>query len=115
MFQRKRIIVLLTCLPLISGILFAQVIPRDEYISYLPLHHAKLVEQATASAELNLFGDKSDPNYRDVNPVDGIDDRRFEILEKIAVRFAPYLVQNTKRLVFSCHFFTPVNPFHRRF
>lgn len=95
MFPRKVVSALLISWLFLSGLLLAQAIPRDEYIDYLPLHHARLVGQTAASAELNLFGNKSDPNYRDRNPEDGIDDSRFEILQKIALQFAPYLVQNT--------------------
>ena len=73
----------------------AQEIPRDEYLRMLPLSLPKLGLQTEASAALNLFGDPAAPGYRDTAPVDGIDDRRGEILMDLAVRFAPYLVQNT--------------------
>jgi hypothetical protein len=73
----------------------AQEIPRDEYLRMLPLSLPRLGLQTEASAALNLFGDPSAPAYTDVDPVDGIDDRRHAVLEALAVRFAPYLVQNT--------------------
>jgi len=61
----------------------------------LPLSLPKLGLQNDASVALNLFGDPSAPGYRDVDPVDGIDDRRNVVFMDLAVRFAPYLVQNT--------------------
>jgi hypothetical protein len=73
----------------------AQEIPRDEYLNMLPLSLPRLGLQSEASVELNLFGDSSAPGYVDVDPVDGIDDRRNAVLMQLAVRFAPYLVQNT--------------------
>jgi len=73
----------------------AQEIPRDEYLRMLPLSLPKLGLQNDASVTLNLFGDQSSPGYRDVDPVDGIDDRRNVVFMDLAVHFAPYLVQNT--------------------
>ena len=72
-----------------------QEIPRDEYLRMLPLSLPKLGLQTDATVALNLYGDPTDPGYRDVDPVDGIDDRRNAVLMGLAVRFAPYLVQNT--------------------
>lgn len=72
-----------------------QEIPRDEYLRYIPLEYPKIVRQTEASVEMSLFGDTADPEYRDVDPVDGIDDRRHKVLLKLAVRFAPYLVLNS--------------------
>jgi len=73
----------------------AQEILREEYIKYLPLEYPKLVRETDASARLHLFGDPNDPLYHDVNPRDGIDDQRGEVLQALAVRFAPYMVLNT--------------------
>ncbi len=73
----------------------AQPIPKEDYITYLPLTYPRIKIQTPASRDLHLFGNVSDPSYRDENPVDGIDDRRLEILKNIAVRFAPYMIQNT--------------------
>ena len=78
--------------------LVAQEIPRDEYLRMLPLSQPRLALQTDASVALDLYGDTSDPAYRDVDPVDGIDDRRNEVLTALAVRFAPYLVQNTTNI-----------------
>lgn len=72
-----------------------QEIPRDEYLRQLPLSMPRLVPGPAATAELDLFGDPDDPAYRDVDPVDGIDDRRGRVLVELAVAFAPFLVQNT--------------------
>ncbi len=73
----------------------AQEIPRDEYLEHLPLSMPRLVPHTAASVALDLFGDPSAPGYRDEAPVDGIDDRRGEVLMALAVRFAPFLVTNT--------------------
>jgi len=75
--------------------LAGQGIPRDEYLRYVPLEYPRLTRQTPASAELHLFGDRSLPAYRDVDPVDGIDDRRGRVLQELSQRFAPFLVQNT--------------------
>jgi hypothetical protein len=75
--------------------LSAKEIPRNEYIKYLPITYPKIMSQTEANKTFALYGDKNDPAYQDIDPVDGIDDRRFRVLENIAVRFAPYLVQNT--------------------
>ena len=72
-----------------------QEIPRDEYLRYLPLKYPKIVLQTEASDELHLFGNKKDPEYQDVDPVDGIDDHRHAVLLDLAVQFAPYLVLNS--------------------
>jgi hypothetical protein len=76
----------------------AEEIPRNEYLKYVPLGYSRLVQQTDESHALNLFGDTRDPGYRDVNPVDGIDDSRGDVLLSLAVRFAPYLVQNTTNI-----------------
>lgn len=76
----------------------SQEIPRDRYLHYLPLSHARLVPQNSASAALHLYGDPAVASYRDANPVDGIDDARQRVLLALAVRFAPYLVQNTSSI-----------------
>ncbi|HSM06033.1 MAG TPA: hypothetical protein VK858_15555, partial [Longimicrobiales bacterium] len=73
----------------------SQEIPRDEYLAMLPLSVPRLGLETEASRSLHLFGDPEAPGYRDTDPVDGIDDRRGELFEALAVRFAPYLVQNT--------------------
>ena len=72
-----------------------QEIPRDEYLRYIPLEYPKIVRQTEANAELHLFGNTEDPEYQDTDPVDGIDDRRHEVLLDLAVEFAPYLVLNS--------------------
>lgn len=75
--------------------LHAQQIPRAEYLRYVPLNHPEMVRQRRASAELALYGDPENPRYRDVDPADGIDDRRHRVLVELAVRFAPLLVLNS--------------------
>ena len=72
-----------------------QEIPRDEYLRYLSLKSPEIVRQTKANADLHLFGNMDDPDYQDTNPVDGIDDRRHEVLLDLAVEFAPYLVLNS--------------------
>jgi len=73
----------------------AQEIDRDQYLVQVPLGVPRLTPQTSASAALDLFGDPSDPDYVDRDPVDGIDDRRQGVLMGLARRFAPYLVLNT--------------------
>lgn len=72
----------------------AQEIPRDEYLQFLPLQVPRLVRQTAASQRLQLFGDVTGPSYRDADG-DGIDDARHDVLRRLAVRFAPFLVMNT--------------------
>lgn len=78
-----------------SAVVRAEEVPRDEYLRQVPLHAPRLVPQTEASREFHLFGDRKDPDYRDEDPMDGIDDGRHEVLMSLAVRFAPFLVQNT--------------------
>ncbi len=73
----------------------AQEVPRDEYLRFVPLSQLELTEQTDASRRLNLYGDRSDPEYRDVDPRNGIDDDRDRRLERIALRFAPFMIRNT--------------------
>lgn len=73
----------------------AQEIPRDEYLKQVPLGLPRLTPQTDASVEFQLFGDPSARDYVDRNPVDGIDDRRHDVLLALARRFSPYLVLNT--------------------
>jgi hypothetical protein len=79
----------------ISEGLTAQQMPKEDYITYVPLEYPRIVRQTQASQRLQLFGDPRAPGYRDVDPVDGIDDARGAVLQALAERFAPYLVQNT--------------------
>jgi len=73
----------------------AQEIPRDRYLRFLPLSQPRLTRRTEASRQLHLFGDRSDSAYRDRDPVNGVDDRRDRRLERIAVRFAPFMIRNT--------------------
>lgn len=73
----------------------AQEVPRDEYWREIPVGLPRLQPGTPASRDLHLFGDPGAPGYRDVDPRDGIDDARHRVLMALAVRFAPYLVQNT--------------------
>ncbi len=75
--------------------LHGQEIPRNRYLRYLPLQYPVMVRQTEASVTFQLLGDPGDPGYRDNDPVDGIDDRRHQVLLDLGVRFAPYLVLNT--------------------
>jgi len=89
----------LLALFVVGTVLFAPLLandaPRKEYIPFLPLSYPKIFTQTEASKKFGVYGDTTDPTYQDVSPIDGIDDQRFKTLQKIAVRFAPYLVQNT--------------------
>lgn len=73
----------------------AQDMPKTDYWHYIPLSYTRPVRQTTGSAALNLFGNRNEPGYRDVAPVDGMDDRRRDALHTMGVKFAPYLVLNT--------------------
>ena len=70
-------------------------IRRDEYLRYIPLKYPTIVRQTEGNVEMSLFGDTTDPEYQDTDPVDGIDDHRHAVLLDLAVRFAPYLVLNS--------------------
>ncbi len=70
-------------------------IAREDYLRFVPLTYPSLVRQTTASEQFTLFGDRQDEAYRDVQPTDGIDDRRGEWLNRLALRFAPIMVRNT--------------------
>jgi len=75
--------------------ILGQRIPKQDYLRFVPIKHPPLVRQAPGSAELALYGDPDSPDYRDVDPVDGIDDQRAENIREIALRFSPILVQNS--------------------
>jgi len=81
-----------------AGAALGQAIPRGEYLHYVPLEYPTLVEQTTGSVEFHLFGDRDAPGYRDVSPVDGIDDSRQELLQTLGARFGPIMVLNTTNL-----------------
>ncbi|MCP3104693.1 hypothetical protein LZ198_38095 [Myxococcus sp. K15C18031901] len=68
---------------------------REEYFRFVPLTYPRIVRQTEASVALSLYGDTADPAYRDEAPRDGIDDRRHQVLQALAVRFAPIMVRNT--------------------
>lgn len=72
-----------------------QAIPREEYLRFVPLEVPRVIRATPTSERLHLYGDVADPAYRDVDPVDGIDDRRFAALNDLSIRFAPFLVQNS--------------------
>ena len=73
----------------------AQRVPKKEYLRYVPLEEPRLIRQTAASEALALYGDRSDPDYADLDPLDGIDDRRGRVFQQLALRFAPYMVLNT--------------------
>lgn len=86
------ILALAACIPVQAP---AQEISRDEYLRFVPLSQPRLTEQTDASRRFRLYGDRSAPDYRDVDPRNGVDDARDRRLERIAVRFAPFMVRNT--------------------
>ena len=75
-----------------------QAIAREKYIKYIPIEYPKMDEQTEASKKFALYGDIHDPDYRDIAPVDGMDDERSAILHNLAVHFAPIIVQNTVQM-----------------
>ena len=76
----------------------AQEIPRTEYLRYVPLEDPRIIRQTEASARLHLYGDRSSFDYVDIDPIDGMDDHRAEVLHELGVRFAPFMVQNTEAI-----------------
>jgi hypothetical protein len=92
------VFLLASVLLILVGDAHAREIPRSEYLGYVPLSYPQLEQQGAATGALHLYGDREDPSYRDVAPVDGIDDSRHDVLLSLAVRFAPYLVQNTTNI-----------------
>jgi len=76
----------------------AQQFPRDEYLRFVPLEVPRIIRQTPASERLHLYGDFEAPDYVDVDPLDGVDDRRHRVLKELAVRFAPFLVQNSEAI-----------------
>src|SRR5512139_3456989 len=70
-------------------------IPVDKYLKYVPLTYPRIIRQTDATAKFHLYGDPSDPSYRDVDPKDGVDDARARWLRDVARRFAPIMVRNT--------------------
>jgi len=90
-----RVTFLLIVLYLVTNLAFGQRIPRNDYLHYVPIEYPPLVRHAQGSLELSLYGDRNSTNYRDVDPVDGIDDRRAQNLMEIARQFSPILIQNS--------------------
>ncbi len=80
---------------LVPALALGQAIPRDTYLSYVPLEYPRIVAQNEASVHFQLYGDRNAAGYRDEAPVDGVDDRRGEILMGLAERFGPIMIQNT--------------------
>lgn len=74
---------------------WSQDMPKESYYHYVPLTYLRPVRQAVGTEAMGLYGDRAAPTYRDVDPVDGIDDSRFRMLQRLGVKFAPYLVLNT--------------------
>ena len=72
----------------------AQGIARNDYYALVP-PTPRIVSQTHASAAFDLFGNTSIPDYRDVDPVDGIDDARARRLLQLAERFSPIMRRNT--------------------
>ena len=68
---------------------------EGEYIRFVPLSYPRLVSRTEANAFFDLYGDAGDSAYRDVDPVNGINDSRDLLLTRLGERFAPVLIQNT--------------------
>ncbi len=100
----------LVALVLLPGLreVAAQEIPRDDYFAYVPLEVPLAIRETPASARLNLFGDRNAPGYLDAD-LNGIDDRRDDVLRWIAVRFAPLLVMNSTAVPMDLHRVTSVD------
>ena len=72
--------------PVAATFLHAQPPLRDGYLARVPVA-GRIVGQAAASARFDLYGDRTDPAYRDVAPVDGVDDARALRLLELAERY----------------------------
>jgi hypothetical protein len=86
-------------LSLVAGLLTgasalrAQSAPQRAYYDQLP-PLSKRIAQTEASTRFELFGDRAQPDYRDVEPADGVDDERGARLLALAHRFSPILRRN---------------------
>jgi hypothetical protein len=92
----------------------AQEIPKDEYLRFVPLEVPRIVGQTDASARFRLYGDPNSPDFVDVAPLDGVDDRRMAVLEALGLRFAPFLVQSSEMVPLDFRAFARVDglPLH---
>ncbi|HUG39114.1 MAG TPA: hypothetical protein VMM12_01450, partial [Longimicrobiales bacterium] len=95
---RREVRTLNRALPIAIGALVAASsasaqIDRGDYYKHLP-PTSRLVAQTGASARLHLYGDEAGPDYVDVAPRDGVDDRRGQRLLRLATRFSPILRRN---------------------
>ncbi|NKB88336.1 MAG: hypothetical protein GKS06_08960 [Acidobacteria bacterium] len=68
----------------------------ENYLDFMPKSQPRAIKATRASTDLALYGDSSAPGYRDVDPVDGMDDDRARTFHALGRRFAPFLVQNTQ-------------------
>jgi len=93
--QIFRLFVVTTFFVLLAGVLSGGTIPRSEYISYIELANPRIVEQTPANKFFNLFGERGLPEFKDLNPIDGMDDDRYALLHRLGVKFAPYMILNT--------------------
>jgi len=89
----RKPVLLLSIVPAALRIIGAQQLARTAYYDYLP-PTPRIVAQTAASARLHLFGDVHDTAYRDIDPLDGVDDRRADRLRVIAERFSPVMRRN---------------------
>lgn len=70
-------------------------IADDDYLRFVPLSYPRIIRQTEATARFHLYGDPSDPTWRDVAPRDGVDDARGRWLTELSARFAPIMVRNS--------------------
>lgn len=97
------------CIVLPSGAATAQDMPKADYYRYLPLEVPRLVRQTQASSDVDLYGNRADPDYVDAAPRDGIDDRRYAVLQQLALRFAPFMVMNSTAVPMDFRRLSPVD------
>lgn len=71
-----------------------QKITRDNYYESLPPPPA-IIAQTEATQRFHLYGDSTAPDYVDLAPRDGVDDRRADRLLELAEHFSPILRRNT--------------------
>ena len=95
MHQRYLLALALALATVIPARAEAQEITDENYLRYVPLTYPRLTRQTDASARFRLWGDTASAEYRDVDPLDGIDDARMRHLHALALRFSPFLVLNS--------------------
>ncbi|AKU94622.1 hypothetical protein AKJ09_01286 [Labilithrix luteola] len=73
----------------------AQHVPRETYLRYVPIGYPSIVRATPETERFGLYDTSGVSEYVDVNPKNGIEDRRDAWLLALSVRFSPFMVRNT--------------------